>query len=877
MARFLNWLPWRRRRLEQDLDRELRHHIDRGVQDLGRAGLGADEARRRTAMALGGVTQVQEEVRDTWSWRWIENLTRDARYALRTLRRSPGFAAAATLSLGLAIGANTAVFSVIHGVLLKPLPYRAPNELVMVWQDMRAKGGPVDEWATPGNFVDWRAQSQVFASMGTIRAWAPALSDLGEAEMLSGEQVSQSYFDVLGATPAAGRLFRPDEAIPNAPRVAIISHRFWQERFAGSLDALNRQVTLAGEPHQIVGVMPSGFRPIVNQNADVWRPERLDLGSPSRGAIVLRVVARLQPAVTIGDARAAMSAVAADLARLHPETNGNVGVNLVPLHQQVVGDVRPGMLMLSGAVALVLLIACANIANLLLARASGRLREVALRVALGAARARVITQLLTESMVLALLGGAVGVAFGYWGLKALVAMAPAGTPRLNEVGLDPTVLLVSAVATILTGLLFGLVPALQLARVNHTAALGDGSRGTSAASGHRLRRALVVAEMAIALMLLVGGGLLMRSFAGMQKADLGFNPDGIVSGFIQVPPNRFASPAEAIAFKDAALERIGRVPGVARAGWTSILPLAPGGDNDMDFTIEGVAPPPPDQPGTVTWFRVVSPDYLSIMGVRLRSGRMFQGREAQPVVVVGQTLATRYWPGVDPVGRRVRFGPPDNGTPWFTIVGVVDDVSQQGARGAPRGQMFIPYWHAGRLAGGGMNVVVKTDAPLETVTQALRQAVRELDPRLPVTNVVPMSSLIARSVEQPKFLAALAGAFAALAMLLAAVGVYGVMAYAVTARQQEISVRLALGATRTDVFRLMYSGGLKLILIGLALGAAGAAALAPAISTLLYGLEPLDAFTFATMGVVVLMASGLAVLIPAARATRVNPASTLRS
>ena len=875
MARIFNWLPWKRRRLERDLDRELRYHVDRRVEDIARSGIDGMESRRQVSLEFGGIMQVREDVREAWLSRWLTQFVQDVRYGTRALVRSPSFTLAAVASLGLAIGANTAIFTVIHGVLLKPLPYVEPHQLVMVWQDMRAKGGPPDEWATPGNLVDWSTESRTFSSMASIRGFAPTLVGMGDSQMLAGEQVTAAYFDVLGAKPEIGRFFRPEEMVPNAPRVVIISHRFWQERFGGSKTALDQQLMLSGESHQIVGVMPAGFRPIVNQNADVCRPDRLNLATPSRGAIVLRVVARLQPAVTPEAAQRAMTTVAADLAARYPESNSKVGINIVRLHEQVVGNVRPGMLMLSGAVVLVLLIACVNISGLLLARASVRTREMAVRVAIGASRARVIRQLLTESLLLASLGGVTGILLSFWGLKAFVAMAPAGTPRLGEISLDTTVLAVSAAVTILTGLLFGLVPALQLSRANHTPALKDG-RATSGTAGHRVRRGLVIAEIAIALMLLVGGGLLLRSFAKMQQADLGFEPAGVTTALLTIPGNRFASPAEAIAFEDSLLDRLLKMPGVKRVAWTSMLPLAPGGDNDMDFTIEGVSTPPPDQPGIVAWWRVVSPEYLSVMGMRIHSGRLFEGREAQPSVVITQALATRYWPGVDPVGRRIRFGPVDGGSPWFTIIGVVDDVSQQGARSSARGQMFIPYWHAGRLAVGPMNLVFSTDSPTDALRTSLTQVMREIDPRLPLTNVAPMKASIARSVDEPRFLAAIAGAFALLAMLLAAVGIYGVMASAVTARQQEISVRLAMGATRTDVFGLMYLGGLKLTAAGLVLGAVGAAALAPAIATLLYGLEPLDSVTFATMGAVVLVTSGLAVLIPATRAARLNPATVLR-
>lgn len=873
--RLLNWLPWRRRRLEQELARELGDHVERRTQELMQHGTPETRARRQAAMELGGIPQVQEEVRDTWTWRWIDAFVGDVRYAVRTLIRRPGFTAAAALSLALAIGANTAIFSVIRGILLKPLPYSAPQELVTVWQDYRAKGGPVDEWATPGNLVDWSAETRVFKSMAAMRGFAPVLTGMGDAEMLIGEQVTQHYFDVLGASPIRGRVFRPDETIPNAPRVVIISHRFWRERFGGAEDVLSKQLILSGEPHQIVGVMGEDFRPFISLSANVWRPDRLNLSAPSRGAIVLRVIARLQPGVTVESARAAAGTMAADLARRYPQTSGNIGISIVPLLDRVVGNVRPGMLMLLGAVLLVLLIACVNIANLLLARSTGRAREIAVRVSIGAGRGRVVRQLLTESVVLAVAGGAAGVLLSFLGLKAFIAMAPAGTPRLSEISVDGFVLSLSAGLTILTGLLFGLVPALQLARADHSPALKDGGRGASGASGHGLRRVLVVGEMAIALMLLVGGGLLMRSFAGMQRADLGFNPTGVTAAFVQIPGNRFPTPAESIEFRDRLLERVRSIPGVNRAAWTSILPLAAGGDNDMDFTIEGVAPPPPDQPGTVAWFRVVSDDYFSLMGMRVKSGRAFDRREAEPVIVISQALADRYFKDADPVGRRVQFGMRDF-SPWFTIVGVVDDVRSQGARAPARGEMFIPYWHAGPLTAGGMNLVTKTDAAPEVTAQALTQAVRELDPRLPVNNVVPMTTLLGGTVEEPRFLAAIAGTFALLSMLLAAIGVYGVMAYAVTARQKEIGVRLALGASRRDVFALMYSGGLKLMIAGVVLGAAGAAALAPALRTLLYGLEPLDVTTFSAMGAVLLVTSGLAVLIPATRATRVDPVATLR-
>ncbi len=795
----------------------------------------------------------------------------DALFALRWLRKTPAFSLAAIGTIALGIGVNTAVFSVVHGLLLKPLPYPAPDQLVMVWQDMTQRGGPANEWATPGNFVDWRGQDATFAAVASIRGFAPALTGLGEARVLAGEQVSQAYFDVLGVQPAAGRAFRFEETVPNAPRVVIISHRFWQERFGGG-DVLGKGLTLAGESHEIIGVMPPEFRPAIVTDADVWRPDRLNLVNPNRGAIVLRVVARLKPGVTVSGARASLATLAAGLSRRYPASNANVGFRVVPLHEQVVGNVRPGVLVLMGAVVLVLLIACVNIANLLLARAAGRSREMAVRVALGAGRARVVRQLLTEAVVLAGLGGGAGVLLGFWGLKALVAMAPAGTPRIAEVSIDPAVLLAAAALTAATGVLFGLAPALQSARTNHTTALKEGGRGSSGASGQRLRRVLIVAEIAIALMLLVGGGLLVRSFVAMQRADLGFDPSRLLVGSLAIPPNRFPTPADASAFHDRLLERAAQVPGVTRVATTTVLPLT--GDSDMDFEIEGGAPPPAGGQGPVTWYRAVSPDYLSVMGMTIRRGRSFNGREAEPVVLISETLASRYWPGADPIGRRVRFG--GGRFPWFTIVGITADIKQTGARGAPRGQMFIPYWQAAPLLADGTTLVLKTSVPPESVARALTEVVRELDGTIAISGVQPMVNLVAQSVEEPRFLALITGVFAALALLLAAVGVYGVMAYAVAGRRQELGVRLALGASRADVFGLVFADGLKLSGIGLALGAAGAVVLAPALSTMLYGVKPLDGLTFGATAVLLLLVAMMAVFIPARRATRVDPSVALR-
>jgi putative ABC transport system permease protein len=801
----------------------------------------------------------------------MSTLLHDLRYALRLLRRSPGFALAAIATIALAIGANTAIFSVVHGLLLKPLPYPDPDRLVMVWQDLRSRGGPPDEWATPGNFADWREERDTFAGVAAIAGWGPTLTGVGDPEPLPGEQVTPAYFDVLGLPPAAGRAFREEEALPAAPRVVMLGYDFWQRRFGGEPGVIGRTIVLGGEPHEVVGVAAAGLAPIVTQKADVWRPLRLNLASPSRGAVVLRVVARLQPDVRVDRANAAMGALARRLESQYPEFNTGVGFSVTALHDRVVGPARAGLLVLTGAVALVLLVGCVNIANLLLARSSARVREMAVRAALGAGRARVIRQLLTESLLLAALGGACGVAVAYWGVQVLVAIVPAGTPRLDAVAVDPLVLVFAAGLTLLTGVLFGLAPALQLSRREQGSTLKDGGRGTSSAGGQRVRRVLIVAEIATALVLLVGGGLLLRSFLALQRVDLGFDPANRLVAFVPLAPAKYRTAEARTVIRDRLLERLSSLPGVDRAALTSVAPLDLG-DSDMGFRIDGTATPKPGEDGPGTWYRIVSAGYFETMGIRLIDGRAFADREAAPVVVVNETLARRYFPGERAVGRRVRFA---SDGPWFTIVGVAADVKQRGARGGDRVQTFIPYWHLPEL-GGGTTVVLQTTAAPASLVPALARAVRDVDSDAPITRAAPMAARVAGSVEEPRFLARMTGVFAVAALLLAAIGVYGVMSMTVAQRLPELGVRLALGARPADVFRLVFTDGLRLAALGLAAGAGAAVLLAPALDAVLFEVAPRDPWTIAATAALLLVVAAAATFLPARRATAVDPVQTLR-
>src|SRR5688572_765350 len=540
----------------------------------------------------------------------------DLRYAFRLFIQNPGFAAVAVLTLALGIGANTAIFTVVNALLIRPLPYPHAERLVMVWQDLRARGGPADEWATPGNYADWRKEKGIFDEVAVISGWRPTLTGGAEPEPIPGEQISHEYFAVLGVPPVLGRTFAQSDDVPNAPRVVMMGYGLWQRRFGGNPNVIGQSVTLSSEPHEIIGVVPDGFRPILNRTAELWRPFRLNTANPSRGAITLRAVARLPEGVPLERAQAEADVLATRLEALHPEYNEKTRFNLIPLHQRVVGDIKPGLLAMLGTVGFVLLIACANIANLLLARGSARGRELAVRVALGAARGRVVRQLLTESLLLAVIGGACGMLVGAWAVGALVSVAPTGAPRLNEIELNGTVLGFAAVLTLITGILFGLAPALQHSQGDVTKSLKDSARGGSAAAGRRLRRGLIAAEVALALMLLTGAGLLLQTFVRLESADLGFSPENLIAGSVNPPrAGGYDTSARHLAFYDQLFEKARALPGVQKAAMASVLPLS--GDSDTGFVIEGRTAPRSQSETPVTWYRLVTASYFDTLGIRI--------------------------------------------------------------------------------------------------------------------------------------------------------------------------------------------------------------------------------------------------------------------
>lgn len=793
----------------------------------------------------------------------------DFRYAARTLAKAPTFTLVAAATIALGICANTALFTVVNALLLRPLPYGAPERLVMVWQDLTARGGPSDEWATPGNVVDWQSEPGLFDGLAAVSGWRPALTGEGDAEAILGEQVTHGYFDVLGITPQAGRTFEPADDRPGAPRVAVISDEFWQRRFGRDRSVVGRSLALNGEPHEVIGILPPGFRPVIVSDAEIWRPLRLDLAQPSREAVFLRVVARLPNGSTIGDAQARATALAQRIEQSMPEFNDKVGFRLQPLHDRVVGEIRPGLLALLGAVTFVLLIACTNVASLLMARGSTRGRELAVRLALGASRWRVIRQLLAESLLLAAIGGVAGLLIAIWAVDGLVRLAPAGTPRLDEISLDTTVLAFTLVVTTVTGVLFGLAPALQYSRVDVSPVLKDGARG-SAGGGRRFRGALIAAEVALPLVLLTGGALLVQTFARLQQADLGFRTNDMLVATFQPPAASYPEREQYMQLYTRVLERAAAIPGVEQAAFSTILPLATG-DSDMDLTIEGRPAPASPSDAPVSWYRSVSANYFATIGRRIVQGRGFTESEPMPVVIVNESFVARYLPGQDPIGRRIRPGSGGDG-PWFTIVGVLADARVRGARERTPVELFVPYQ---QYADRGTWIVL-AGPNAARFAPALRAAMAEIDPNLPLMGVRTLDDRLAESLGQERFFATLSAGFALLALVLAAVGIYGVMAYSVRQRTMEIGVRMALGSSVPGVFRLIIVDGLRVALIGVAIGLVGALAMGRTLESLLFGVEATDPVTLALATVTLVAVALAACAIPAWRASRVQPIMALR-
>ncbi len=805
----------------------------------------------------------------------MQTFWQDLRYSVRMLYKNRGFTAVALLALALGIGANTAIFSVVNSVLLRPLPFSNPQRLIMIWENYQQRGGPEREWASPGDFTDFRDQAQSFEHVAALGGWGPTLTGRDEPEDLQGAAVSHDTFAMLGVEPALGRAFKPDEDKPGAERVVVLSNHLWERRFDADPSIVGKSVTLSGESFTVIGVMPRGLSfPILN-NAEIWRTiGPLLAANPGcdRGCVTLRVIAKLKEGVSIEAARAEMNAITGQIAERYPEDNKGVGATLVPLHDQLVGDVRPAMLVLLGAVGLVLLIACANVANLLLARAAAREKEVAIRAALGASRARLIRQHLTESLVLALTGGAVGLLIAFWMVDLLVSFAPKGTPRLGEVSIDPTVLAFTFGIAVLTGVVFGLAPALMASRANFNSALKEGGRDSSATTrGASVRSALVVSEVALSLTLLIGAGLLIKSFVNLQRVDPGFNPNGVLRVDVTLPRTRYPERNQSAAFYKQLLDRVAALPGVQSAGAVSNLPLS-GGGTDSNFAVEGQPPAEPDH-RPVGWYSSVTPGYFRALGIRLLSGREFteaDTADAPKAVVISETMARRYFPGDEPLGKRLVFG---GGKDLREIVGVISDVKFFGLSLDARPSMYFPQ---AQTPARGMSLVVRTQGDPLALASAIRGQVSALDRDLAVSSVMTMEQLVSTSLSEPRFTLLLLAAFASVAMLLSAIGVYGVVSYSVTQRSHEIGVRIALGAKARDVLKLVVGQGMSLVFGGVGLGLMAAFAISRLMESLLFGVSATDTTTFALTALLLAAVALGACVVPARRAAKVDPMESLR-
>jgi putative ABC transport system permease protein len=862
----------RRDRVAHEIAEELGDHRRRLAERLQVEGRSPEDAAREAARRVGNAALLQDAGYDVRGGGRLEAALQDVRYAIRFLRRQPAFALVAVCTAGVGIGANTAIFSVAHGVLLRPLPYPDAGELAMVWMD-NARIRLSEDWHSYPDYEDYRDGHATFSALAIFNATARTLTGRGDPERLLGAHSSPGLFDLLGVRPALGRTYTADEDRPGAAGVVVLSHGLWQRAFGGRPDALGQSVALSGRPHRIIGVMPEGFA-FPSPETAFWVPTAAsDASRQNRGALWLQMIGRRRPGVTVPQAQADLARINASIIARFPDQKG-YGVNVVGYHDQIVGRVRPAVLVLVGAVACVLLIACANVANLLLARASARERELALRSAIGAGRGRIVRQLLTESLVLGSLGGALGLALAFGLLRAFIAAAPAGLPRIESIGIDGWVLAFTLGLSFVTGLLFGLAPALHAAGADRAHALREGGR-TATGPGARVRRGLVVAEVALAVVLLVGAGLMMRSFVNIQRVDLGFDPAQVLAARITLAGERYGQ-AEAVAefFRQvvARTEVDPAIDGAAGIG-TVLLSATP---NSTNFSIEGRPDFPPEDRVEVP-VDSITPNYFAVMRVPLVAGRHFDdrdSRDAPPAVIVNQTMARMFWPGEDPVGRRIKYGQLDSGAPWMTIVGVVADTRRTGYDAAVRPETYLPH---AQSTTGSLTIVVRAAGGAARAAPILRAVVRSIDPLVPLASVGPLEDQLRDLTAQRRLNTLLLGVFGLVAAGLAAIGVYGVIAYSVDQRTRELGVRLALGASAPGILGLVLREGLTLAAIGLAAGLAGAWALGRTLTSLLFGVSATDPATFAVIGAVTAGLALLACVIPAIRAIGIEPVTALRA
>lgn len=869
--------------LAQEIDEEIRFHIEMRAREYAAAGLSAREAEAKARRVVGNALLLRERTRDADLWVGLDILRQDVLHSLRMLRRSPGFTAAAVVTLALGIGANSAVFSVVNAVLLRPLPYPEADRLFVLFQ-FHEQDDIGRTRATVLDFLDWQQRSRSFTALAAHTGTGFTLTGDGEPELVIGQLASAELFDVLRVKPLLGRAFLPTENAAGHNRVMLLSHGLWQRRYGGDPSIVGRAVQANGEPYTVIGIMPPGFD-YPDRHYQLWTPFPFrgdnSEGPPiNRGSRYLQVVARLRDGVAPETAEAELAAIGGTLAREYPDSNARTTVRMESLTEETVGNVRSALLLLLGAAGFVLLIACANVTSLLLARASARRHEMAVRWALGSGIARLARQLLTETAVLFGIGLAAGLLVAQATLKAVRVFGPRDIPRLDGAGLDGYVLLITAAVAFVAALVFGLASALQTARAGQEGAGEIGSRIVTPGPRHqRLRSALIVAEVGVSLLLLTGAGLAARSFFRLNGVEKGFNPDRAVTFNVVMPMTKYQDAAAMWAFYRQLLDQLAAQPSVEGVGATTHLPLS-GQDLENGVTIEG-APPPPGGDIPVAGMQGISPGYLEALGIPLRRGRPLTPRDREgrlPVVLVNETFAARYWPHQDPIGKRLSMYGPDE--PWRTVVGVVADVHHQRLDAAPLPEVLLPYsqlepsfvsnWAR------GLSVVVRSSADPSIVADLIRRQVHEVDPGMPVIDLRPMAQLVAESTAQPRFRTLLMAGFAAIASALALVGVFGVMSYFVAQRTQEMAVRIALGARRSDILKLVLGRGAFLTGCGVLLGLAGAGWLTRWMSGLLFEVSPRDPATFALATGMLVAAALWACYLPARRGAHVDPAIILR-
>jgi predicted permease len=875
------------RRADLDLDQEVQSHLEMIIEDNLRAGMRPAEARRAARLELGGIDQVKEQVHDVRVGNWLQSVISDFRYAVRQVCKSPGFAAVSVLTLALAIGANTALFSVLDGVLLNPLPYPHPEQLVTLHESKpNFNTGSISY----PNFLDWQKDNRTLSSMALSRSYSFSLTSLGEAEQIQAQLVTSDFFPILGVQPVIGRSFLlSDDQIGAAP-VALISAGFWKRKFGSAPDEVGKSLTLDGRDYTIIGVIPSDFDLTLGSFSagDIYVPVvqwTNDLLFSRGAGLGFHGIGRLKPGIAIGEARADFAGITQNLAAAYPEVDKGIGAALIPFKQWMVGDVQPFLIVLFCAVGFVLLIACANIANLLLARSTGRAREFAVRAALGAGKSRLIRQLLTESVLLAIMGGAVGLLLAGWGMRAALGALPATLPRAGEIHIDLHVLLFTAAIALLAGILFGLVPALKISRTNLQDTLKEGGRGSSG-SHHRAQGIFVVVEMALALVLLIGAGLMLRSLVQLSKVDPGFDPHNVLTFGFSLSPSTLQTNAASIraAFRNVE-GAIASTPGLQSASMSwGAFPLS--GDDEWLFW--HADQPKPTTRNEMNWVidYVVDSDYLKIMGTPLRNGRFFTAQDDEhspPVVVVDDVLAREYFPNENPIGKSL-FLEIGQGNIQAEIVGVVGHVKQWGLDSDDtehlRAQLYFPFMQLPdrimALAPIGMRVVVRSRGPAQGIFDSIRHSVQRVNNQQAVYQVQTMEEIVSGSVASQRFSMILLAVFAGLALLLSSIGIYGVVSYLVGQQTREIGLRMALGAQRQDVLRLILGTGAKSALLGVAIGIAAALGLTRLMRGMLYGVTATDPLTFVVVALLFVLVALVACYVPARRAMRVDPMVALR-